>query len=214
MRETRRIFNERSEEIDLYYLHISESEDKCDPVLFKVLKANLLLMLYNIVEATISNAIDAIRTAIHNDKEADFDCLKNEIRVQIIKDLKKNISPENFSNSSKVISNDIIKLSFNRMSISGGNIDKDIISDLSKVYGFNINNSNYKETGHGQSLYSIKEKRNDLAHGTYSFSEVGQIYSSKDLETNKNQTFKYLEFILNNIDDYLLNRGYKTLEVA
>jgi len=209
MNEARRIFEGREKEIEHYFIHLQKVEEGSNDTLFRILKANLLLMLYNIVEATISNAIDAIRLAIHNDQNVNFDCLKNEIRVQIIRDLKKNVSPDHFIKSSKDISHDIAKLSFKKEEISRGNIDRSIIIDLSKIYGFNVNDSNYQETGHGNTLVSIKEKRNDLAHGTFSFADVGKEYTMQDLEKYKNQTIKYIGFILDSIESYLINQEYK-----
>lgn len=209
MNNVRLIFSEREKEINLYFNHISLLDNNENETLFKIFKANMLLMLYNFVEATVSNTIDIIRKTIHNDDQTNFDNLNDKIKEQIIKDLKKNISPENFSKLCSNISNDIIKLSFRKEEISKGNIDNETISDLSKIYGFNVNNSNYTETGHGKNLVSIKDRRNDLAHGTYSFAEVGKDYSIQDLEKFKNQTIKYIEFIIINIEFYLNNKDYR-----
>lgn len=210
MLETRRILEEREKEINLYFSFISSdvNENTTDPTLFKILKANILLMLYNFIEAVVSNSVDAIRTNIYNEVSANFDCLKNQVKIQIIKDLKGNISPENFVEQCTNISNDIIKLSFKKESISKGNIDRDVIYKIASVYGFNINNSNYAETAHGKSLSTIKDKRNDLAHGTFSFAEIGKIYSKPDLEKLKNQTIKYLTFVVDEIESYLNSKQY------
>jgi len=212
MNNVKLIFTERENEIELYYKHVCSFENDANEILFKILKANMLLMLYNFVEATISNTIDIIRTTIHNDDQTNFDNLKDKIKEQIIKDLqKKNISPENFSKLSSNISNDIIKLSFKKEEISKGNIDNETISNLSKIYGFNVNNSNYKETGHGRKLVSIKDRRNDLAHGTFSFADVGKDYSVQDLEKFKTETIKYVEYIINNVELYLNNKEYRKI---
>ncbi|MFZ4799665.1 MAG: MAE_28990/MAE_18760 family HEPN-like nuclease [Bacteroidia bacterium] len=212
MNNVKLIFTERENEIELYYKHVCSFENDTNEILFKILKANMLLMLYNFVEATISNTIDIIRTTIHNDDQTNFDNLKDKIKEQIIKDLqKKNISPENFSKLSSNISNDIIKLSFKKEEISKGNIDNETISNLSKIYGFIVNNSNYKETGHGRKLVSIKDRRNDLAHGTFSFADVGKDYSVQDLEKFKTETIKYVEYILNNVELYLNNKEYRKI---
>lgn len=209
MQETKRILQERIIEIDEYYSYISSiNENQIDPTVFKILKANILLMLYNFVEAVVSNSVDAIRSGIHNDNDANFDCLKNEIKSQIIRDLKQNISPDNFVHLCSVISKDIIKMSFKKENISKGNIDRDVINSISLTYGFNVKNSNYVETGHGETLTVIKDKRNDLAHGTFSFAEIGKEYSIPDLEKLKNKTVKYLTFVVNEIEVYLTSKLY------
>jgi hypothetical protein len=210
MDNVKQILTERKKEIDLYLNHLTSVESDADKTLFKVMKANSLLMLYNLIEAIVSNSINSIRNSIYTDQTVKFDCLKKQIKIQIIKDLKKNISPENFVKQTQKISNDIIKLSFKKENISNGNIDLDKISELSEVYGFIITGSDYKETGHGIAITDIKGKRNDLAHGTYSFSEIGKDYSLEDIQKISNQTIKYLDFITNNIETYIQQKHYKT----
>lgn len=210
MLEAKRILAERADEINLYFSFISSdlNENTTNATLVKILKANILLMLYNLVEAVVSNSVDAIRTNIYNEVNTNFDCLKNQIKIQIIKDLKGNIGAENFVNQCNNISNDIIKLSFRKESISKGNIDRAVISKIAAVYGFDVSNSNYQETAHGESLSIIKDKRNDLAHGTFSFTEIGRIYSIPDLENLKNQTITYLTFVVEKIETYLNSKQY------
>lgn len=203
------ILEERKIEITDYINHLSNVESTINNTLFKVMKANTLLMLYNLIEAVISNSIDSIRNSIYNSPEVEFDCLKEQIKIQIIKDLKKNISPDKFVNQTVKISNDIIKLSFKKEGISNGNIDLEKIKELAQTYGFEISGSIYQETGHGSTITDIKGKRNDLAHGTYSFSEIGKDYSLPDLYKISSQTIKYLEFVASNIRIYLEQKHYK-----
>lgn len=213
MEITKEIVNSRSIEIKSYLQYLqSIDEDNFSKTVFKILKANLLLMLYNFVESVVSNSIDAIRNSIYYDSETDFDCLKNEIKIQIIKDLKTNLNPEEFIKTCSSITKDIIKLSFKKEKISKGNIDREIIAELSDIYGFNIRNSNYQETGHGETLSTIKEKRNDLAHGTFSFAEIGKEYTVLDLEKITNQTINYLIFVTEEIEKYLHNKNFIHLE--
>lgn len=209
MINVKNILIERRNEINLYVQHLFNIEAVADKILFKVMKANTLLMLYNLIEAVVSNSIDSIRDSIHTNPVVRFDSLKEQIKVQIIKDLKKNISPENFAKQSLKISNDIIKLSFKRETISNGNIDLQRIKDLANIYGFEIMGSDYKETGHGKIITDIRGKRNDLAHGTYSFSEIGKNYSLEDIEKMSSQTIKYLDYITKNIETYIQNQQYK-----
>ncbi|AZA73980.1 MAE_28990/MAE_18760 family HEPN-like nuclease [Chryseobacterium indoltheticum] len=209
MQVTKEIVTSRSTEIVSYLNYLqSIDEDNFDRTVFKILKANLLLMLYNFVESVVSNSIDAIRRNIYHNADANFDCLKNEIKIQILKDLKTNMSPEEFVKSCTLITKDIIKLSFKKEKISKGNIDKEVINELSVIYGFNIRNSNYRDTAHGETLSTIKQKRNDLAHGTFSFAEIGKNYTTQDLEKITNQTINYLIFITQEIEIYLNEKKF------
>ncbi|MFK7001306.1 MAE_28990/MAE_18760 family HEPN-like nuclease [Flavobacterium oreochromis] len=212
MEVTKQIILDRKSEIVNYLDYIkSTDEDNFDRTVFKILKANLLLMLYNFVESVISNSIDEIRDTIYNDNNTTFDNLKKEIKIQIIKDLKTNINAENFITSCMQISKDIIKYPFKKEKISKGNIDIEIIKELSLVYGFNIKDSNYLETGHGKTLSDIKIKRNDLAHGTYSFAEVGKDYTLTDLEKITTQTINYITFITDEISKYLIQKKFNIM---
>ncbi len=208
MINVKQIIAERQNEINLYFEHLEKIEKEVDKTLFKIMKANILLMLYNFVEAIVSNSIDEIRDQIYNDIDVSFDHLKVEIRTQILKDLKKNISPENFVKSCNYVSNDIIKLSFKKEEISKGNIDRSTIIELATIYGFNVKQSNYGETAHGNTLKVIKDKRNDLAHGTFSFAEIGKDYSIQDIEYLKNKTIAYLNFVVSQIDIYIEEKKY------
>ena len=48
-----------------------------------------------------------------------------------------------------------------------------------------------------------------MAHGVFSFTEVGKEYSLQDLQKMKDETQNYLIEIINNIDNYLINQDYK-----
>jgi hypothetical protein len=208
MISVRNTFIDRSSEINNYFGFIQSNENSIEKTVFRVLKANFILMLYNIIEATVSNTIAEIRSHIHNDTTVDFDGLKEKIKKEIIADLK-NISPSEFILASSLIANDVIKIPFKKEKISNGNIDNDVLISLSEIYGFQLKNSDYNLTNHGKHLKTIKGKRNDLAHGIFSFTEVGKDYSIIDLENYKNWTINYLKFIIENVNIYLDNKDYK-----
>ncbi len=207
MLDVKTTFKERANEIETYYtfleLYIATNRDEN---LNKILKSNLILMLYNLVESSISNAIEEIHNNIHA-RKVSFDVLKQELREDILKRLKK-INPKDFVESVNDLAIDIVKKSFNKDRAFSGNVDSREILKLSKVYGFS-DRTVHNQTKGGQCLLQIKNKRNDLAHGVFSFSEVGKDYSVQDLEKMKNETVNYLEQILANIESCLTNQGYK-----
>lgn len=199
-------FQGRVNEINLYFTFInSYIPTNTDEDLNRILKSNMILMLYNLVESSISNAIEEIHNHIHVNSTS-FDILKGQLKAVIIKHLKKR-NPKEFVDSVTDIAIDIIKRSFNRETMFNGNVDAQRIRDLSKEYGFSFNTT-YAQTKNGASLLTIKSKRNDLAHGTFSFVEVGKEYSPQDIEKMKNETIHYLTEIINNIESYLNNQDY------
>ena len=52
------------------------------------------------------------------------------------------------------------------------------------------------------------QKRNDLAHGNKSFSEVGRLVSISDLLKIKDEVIEYIGQILRNIELYLNSKEY------
>jgi len=56
---------------------------------------------------------------------------------------------------------------------------------------------------------TIKNKRNHLAHGEYTFAEIGKDYTVGDLVKFKDKTELYLTEVLSNIDSYLVDMKFK-----
>ncbi|RAY17718.1 MAE_28990/MAE_18760 family HEPN-like nuclease, partial [Enterobacter kobei] len=75
------------------------------------------------------------------------------------------------------------------------------------IYGFSTS-SDYIHTKHGEKLSTIKQHRNDLAHGNVSFSEIGKNVSYQDLENVSLEVIAYLDAIATNIEDYIHSDGY------
>lgn len=202
------IFNERVREIELYYNFLKANlNNRSEIELYKILRSNLILMLYNMVESTISNAIEEIHNNMHVNNTT-FDSLNFELKKVLIKQLKNNINPHDFVKSINYLATDIVKQCFQKRKISNGNIDNDAISKLGREYGFNIRTT-YEETKNGKCLEVIRGRRNDLAHGTFSFTEIGKEYTIEDLGLMKDEAINYLNQILHNISDYLINQNYK-----
>lgn len=216
-------FNERSKEVSKYFILLKSLEQgttklsmegmsgktkvrKIDPDIEKTLKASGFLLLYNLVESTMRNAIEAIFEELYN-KEVSFD----EVRVELKKIVLKNISKK--GNSDKVLSSitkislDIINAGFDKSNLFSGNIDARLIKDTASDYGFSCK-TEYAKTGNGSDLLTIKSNRNDLAHGVKSFAEVGKNQTADDLINIKNKVVKYLRQILINIETYLADQEY------
>ncbi len=87
-----------------------------------------------------------------------------------------------------------------------GNVDAREIRKLSTSYGFSTTTP--PETRDGIDLLSIKTNRNNLAHGFESFNDVGKETTAENLIAISERVIKYLRQILNNIDEYLVNKEY------
>ena len=82
-----------------------------------------------------------------------------------------------------------------------GNIDAQKIRDILKKVGGN-------EVSDGRCLKAIKDKRNHLAHGVFSFSEIGRDFTVNELITYKDDTKDYLEKVLDEIQSFIEGQKY------
>lgn len=117
-------FNIRAKDVDDYFIFLDSLEKQTtqlavldsagkyqiqnlDPELAKTLKANGFLLLYNLVESTMRNAIEAIFEEFKN-KSISFDQLKPEIKLIVLQNLK-NRSPKKIYLTINQLSTDIIE---------------------------------------------------------------------------------------------------------
>lgn len=207
-------FNDRVAEINLYYNVISKMYSQKDTIDFysedflKILKSNAILMIYNLVESSIMGGILAIydelqrqqlsycnvRSEIQNiwfsykfnqvyDKKAHYNSYK-EKATEIIDD---------------ILTNKILVLNRKATDISG-NLDAEKIRHICQDHGIIVD---MPANCHGGFvLNDVKERRNDLAHGTISFVECGRVYTIDDLQKTKDETIAFLDAILKGMKKY------------
>lgn len=224
-------FQERCDEINLYFeflgkiitqkgkiLYKNGKSEKIDPILLKTLKANGFLLLYNLAESSIKQAIQSIFDEVVKDN-VKYEDAKEEMRKEFVKFMKK-VSTENFVHTVNNISEDIISycLSVKQKptdtqpqyikELFSGNVHAKTIRELAEKYGFSFA-TNPRVTNNGRALETVKDKRNDLAHGVFSFQEVGKNYTEQELIKMKNQVLAYLKEILDNIEQYIKKKEFR-----
>lgn len=215
-------FTERSKEVSKYFIFLKSLEQGTtkvsmsgkgnilknkviDSELLKTLKASGFLLLYNLVEATMKNVIEAIFDELKN-KGVSYDKIRPELKKVVLKNIKKRNSDEVFSTIVE-ISVDIITAGFNKKDLFSGNLDGKKIKETAIEYGFSYS-TDHSRTGGGNDLLTVKANRNDLAHGVKSFAEIGRDKTANELLEIKNKVIRYLKQILKNIEVYLDNKDY------
>jgi hypothetical protein len=215
-------FNQRSKEVSKYFIFLKSLEKgttrlsmqsrggslkikEIDSELIKTLKASAFLLLYNLVEATMRNAIEAIFDELKG-KGISYDQVRPELKKIVLQNLKKRNTDEIYS-SITAISIDIITAGFDINQLFSGNVDGRSIKNTAIEYGFSYQ-TDYAKTAHGKDLVTVKTHRNDLAHGLTSFEEVGRNKTTDELLEIKKKTISYLRQILQNIEKYLVNKDY------
>lgn len=168
-------------------------------------KAQFLLLLYNLVEATIYNCIIQIYDAIL-DEELKCKDLSNDLQELCISYLKK--SEKSFANLPREEQLNTLA-HFNDTTVNiQGNLDLRKIVEVIEKHGCKLSSLiNRDEVGN--SFYIVKQQRNDLAHGNVSFSECGSKYLLSDLQQYKNHIISTLRIILQQVDDFILQKKYK-----
>jgi hypothetical protein len=170
----------------------------------KTLRASAYLMLYNLVEATMTNAIDAIHKHIA-DERVGFDELKEDVRRIAIKGLRKALSsdtPSELLDSAIPLSSALIWLGFDKKDLFSGNLDGRLIKDKAKEY------HDKAASRDGTRLLNVKTMRNELAHGGISFEDCGQDTSVDELVAIFDEIKIFIKAVLDGVSVYLSTRSY------
>jgi hypothetical protein len=132
-------FSERSKEVSKYFIFLRNLEQGAtklsmksmgdnpnkikvvDPELLKTLKASAFLLLYNLVESTMRNVIEAIFDKLRSDRIS-YDQIRPELKKIVLKNLKNRDTDTMLLNIT-AISMDIINAGFNKEDLFSGNID-------------------------------------------------------------------------------------------
>lgn len=223
MQATIDTFEERIGEISLYYeglkeLYASKSENNGQKYynddFLKILKSNALLMIYNIVESTIMGGIVEIYDELQQ-HGVTYRQVRREIQdiwfvFKFNQVYNKNAHYNSYREKAVEIINSIMAdetLSLDRKATNiSGNLDAEKIRQVCSDHGIS-----YKidpSCRGGLVLTDVKEKRNNLAHGTLSFVECGRDYSIDDLIKTKDETILFLKSILDGMKNYYDNQLY------
>lgn len=169
--------------------------------LLKTFKATCYLLLYNLVESTMRNAIEAIFDELQA-KRASYDDCRDELKREILKNFKKRDMEELLPRLLS-LARDVVHETFEQTETFAGNLDARSIRLTARRFGFAEPAGNKFWM-----LQTVKDARNDLAHGVKSFADVGRNSTPSDLELARAQTVEILTKTLENIDAYLRQKEY------
>lgn len=185
---------------------------KVSDQLQKILIANGFLLLYNLIEATMRNSLCEIFDKV-TDSDLDYGKLCQNLKDIWLSQKTKNLRGSNFKSekltqtlrkfADSVLNEETIVLDKSKLDFSG-NLDAKKIRGIAAKYGFNQTSMN------ADNLATIKNKRNHLAHGNHSFSEIGRDYSSGDLQGFKKETIEFLNDVISQIEAFLREEKYLT----
>lgn len=163
----------------------------------KVIESTIRNSINDIIESfhnnqiTCKNSSEAVKTIWINQELRNLNAKKidiNDLRAKVVCILDK------------IVREEILTFKDTCITISG-NLDAKKIREIAKIFG-------YAESKNGSDLERIKTHRNNLAHGTFTFSDIGKQYAMNDLIKFKEETEKYLKDVLSKIDLYLKNKVF------
>ena len=183
---------------------LNDNELYVDQQMQCCMKAQTLLVLYNMVESTVCDCMNYIYDAIADD-QLSYAELTDEMRMMWDKSNKRAKKAEaNLSEAEKMP----LKVVFEEMAVNtSGNIDIRKIYDIFSGHGCVIPEG--RRTECGASFLVVKNKRNMLAHGNVSFSQCGAIYLYSDLERMKKHILIFLKEVIEVTKEFVLKKGYK-----
>lgn len=186
--------------------------------LINILKSNISLMIYNLMEYTVANLVECIYSRIKMEGLSYVDInegiqeIWRKITLKTLKDpnavhstvIKKN---EEIINS--IVNKATIELNY-RDVISAGNLDGEAIKRTFERHGLKINTNNYRPF----TLSAIKNKRNELAHGAVSFVDALRDKSLADIENDFGVINYFLQDLMKETDGYIHKKMYKCNELT
>lgn len=184
--------------------------------LINILKSNVSLMIYNIIEYTVTNLIDSIYDEIRINHLSYID-VNDSIRSLWRKTILKSVNDPNANFStflkkneeiiSAILSNNELNM-YAKNILPGGNLDGNSIKETFESHGIRVrtNSRNYRP----DILIGIKENRNNLAHGSVSFVEAMREDSIDDIKTSEILVVGFLEELIETVSTYIEEQKYKT----
>ena len=180
--------------------------------LINTLKSNFSLMLYNILEYTVSGLHDELYTEISINNLSYIDVSE---RIQTIwhkvklNDANKNSAGfDTLLAKSKyildsVINKNTITLS-SRDTITGGNLDDKALIKIFDSHGIAFTKNYFRS----DILGNIKTTRNDLAHGSVSFADALESSSISDLKEKSKIMINFLDDLIQSVKLYTDDKKY------
>lgn len=183
--------------------------------LINILKSNLSLMIYNIIEYTVSGLVDCIYDEIRGENLSYIDVNESIKRLWRKTVLKATNDPKaNFNTflkkNEEIIDCILQKTTLNiraRESLPAGNLDGISIKEMFESHGIQIrtDSENYRP----DILSSIKKNRNNLAHGAVSFVDAVRDDSIQDFEKYTQFIMSFLEELIETVNSYIKNGDYR-----
>lgn len=221
MDNTLMLFEDRKVEIEFYYSVLLDIENDTGKIqtldnrkFFCILKSNFLLMLYNLVEACVVSGIMEIYENLNQSKSGYNDLIKEIQQLwsnnQIGNVFKGSQGGQSLSSYEKrvneiithVITEQPIEIQRDSLNI-GGNLDARKIKSICAKHHI-IHSASDKD----RCLETVKQMRQNLAHGNQSFGDCARDMTLSQLEHIKDEVIRFIDAILKGMKNYYDHKLY------
>lgn len=192
-----------------------------------IFKSNSILLLYNLLESTLSK-VDNFLIKTINQTTMKYHEASEKIKVLWFDYATKHQKDKYLAHSISIMEMrqeifiEIDKQTNDNEKEFQGNLDPLTIDELLGKYGVEVtkNKMMQQETERKAVRNTLVQGRNDLAHGKYSFVEFGKKlkYSSQARQDRENDVlfvkdacYRLLEVILENVEEFVLQEKYKII---
>lgn len=225
-------FKDNVKEVDDYFVLLQKLEEgyltlhnesgstfHINSDLSRMLKANAVLIIYNLIEATIKNGLWELFENMKLDNLA-YPALIKQIQLlwidQRIK-LEYNTRDETVNGQIMNVINAAMQQSLSyfqdkkQLKFDAGTLDVKGINLTFKRHGLAVISAHNLIS---ESFSNIKKNRNNLAHGDKTFRDCGKDYSYRDLRIIKVHVERFLMKSLLSIKSFIDNKSYRQIPLG
>lgn len=230
MSELQERLADRDEELEVYVQFLKALDGKAtlnvshgrgerrrhvDERVTKILKANFFLLLYNLVEASVREALRLFYEAVRSDgctvKDVTEELRHLWIDAAVDRVRPRTANQDSYRNVARQLVQDTVRDVQANLVVEdrrfGGNLDADQIRRMCQEHGVPIR-ADRRAKG-GEKLRLVKSRRNDLAHGVLSFSECGRDYTLAQLLEVRHETVLYVRGVLRSVEHHATRKGFR-----
>jgi hypothetical protein len=170
-----------------------------------IIKSSIILLLYNTVEGSFSAILEMLFDYI-NDNELHVSKLNKNLQHIIyryhIAVIGKNIKLFEDTYKKPNLTGIEFKTIDNKLNLFSGNLDAKKIREVSALVGIGIPET-FNKKDIGTKLLIVKNLRNKLAHGEYSFSNACRDFTLNEVNDICADVKDYLDIVIDRYDDYI-----------
>lgn len=179
-------------------------------------KASSIILIYNVVESTITKCLVSVHDAICLEQLGYFELTDNIQKISLVYHNSLVEKKDSFHDSAGYIQKFLENLfNYSKFSLTydelakyyslySGNLDSREIKNVLSKYGICFE-------AEVSELLTVKNGRNQLAHGEKSFEEYGRELTIQYLEVISKESFKYLEAVIKEVDEFIRLKSFKVI---